>query len=135
MNPLLSHALEASGGLDRWSRTDTITAELSLGGPIWAAKGWSEAVRNLTVTVETQRQRTLISPFTSPDLTLEYDNTLATALDGTAPTGSPQRVVLRDSTGEVVEERTDPRAAFVKMVRSSPWDALHLGYFIGYAMW
>jgi hypothetical protein len=37
--------------------------------------------------------------------------------------------------GAVVEERKSPRAAFAGHERSTPWDRLHLTYFIGYAMW
>ena len=39
----------------------------------------------------------------------------------------------RDST--IVEERSDPRAAFAGHVRETPWDRLHLTYFLGYAVW
>jgi hypothetical protein len=35
----------------------------------------------------------------------------------------------------VVEERSEPRAAFAGHERSTPWDRLHLTYFIGYAIW
>lgn len=136
MNPLLNHVVDASGGLDLWSRTSTITADVSVGGPIWAAKGWSDAaLRDLTVTADTGRQHIVITPFTAPHRSVEFDNTRNTALDGVPATGAPERVVLRDMAGEIVEERTDPRAAFTGMLRSTPWDALHLGYFLGYALW
>jgi hypothetical protein len=35
----------------------------------------------------------------------------------------------------VVEQRLDARAAFKGFLRSTPWDRLHLGYFVGYAFW
>jgi hypothetical protein len=35
----------------------------------------------------------------------------------------------------VVAERESPRAAFAGHERSTPWDKLHLTYFVGYAMW
>jgi hypothetical protein len=37
--------------------------------------------------------------------------------------------------GWSVEERSDPRAAFAGHVRETPWDRLHLTYFLGYAIW
>jgi hypothetical protein len=37
--------------------------------------------------------------------------------------------------GTVVEERSEPRAAFAGHVRETPWDRLHLTYFLGYAVW
>jgi hypothetical protein len=134
-NDLLERVVEASGGADLWSKTSTITVGISIGGPIWAAKGYADALQNLTVTLDTRRQRTVITSFTTPDITMEYDNTRNTALEGVPTTGQPQRVVLRDAQGHTVEERHDPRDAFTGMVRSSPWDTLHLGYFIGYALW
>ncbi|QXE37685.1 hypothetical protein KQY30_29120 [Streptomyces sp. GMY02] len=136
MNPLLNRVVDASGGLDLWSRTSTITADVSVGGPIWAVKGWSDAaLRDLTVTVDIGRQHTVITPFTTPHRSVAFDNTRNTALDGVSATGAPERVVLRDTAGEIVQERTDPRAAFAGVPRSAPWDALQLGYFLGYALW
>ncbi|MFF3752377.1 hypothetical protein ACFYYH_18230 [Streptomyces sp. NPDC002018] len=135
MNALLNRVIDANGGLDLWSRISTVTADVSVGGPIWAAKGWSDALRDLTITVDTRRQYAVITPFTAPGLSVEFDNTRGTALDGVPATGEPERVVLRDEAGRIVEERPDPRAAFTGMLRSTPWDALHLGYFLGYALW
>ncbi|MFD8963945.1 hypothetical protein ACFV0C_02890 [Streptomyces sp. NPDC059568] len=135
MNTLLNRVVDASGGLDLWSKTSNITADMSVGGPIWAAKGWADALRELTITVDTRRQYSVITPFTAPHLSVEFDNTRNTALDGVPATGDPERVVLRDGTGRIVQERADPRAAFTGMLRSTPWDALHLGYFLGYALW
>jgi hypothetical protein len=43
MDALLSEVLAAHGGLEGWSRLTRITAQLSIGGPIWAAKGWPGA--------------------------------------------------------------------------------------------
>jgi hypothetical protein len=34
-----------------------------------------------------------------------------------------------------VAERSDPRAAFDGHVLDTPWDMLHLAYFLGYALW
>ncbi|MYV45181.1 hypothetical protein [Streptomyces sp. SID2888] len=135
MNTLLKQVVDASGGQDLWSRTPTLTAEVSVGGPVWAPKGWAGALRDLTVTVDTRRQHTVIAPFTAPGLSMEFDNTGATALDGVPATGEPQRAVLRDPAGRMVNELTDPRAAFTGRLRATPWRPLHLGYFLGYALW
>jgi hypothetical protein len=37
--------------------------------------------------------------------------------------------------GFIVEERSEPRSAFAGHDRTTPWDRLHLTYFLGYAMW
>jgi hypothetical protein len=51
MDALLSEVLKAHGGLERWSELSRITAQLSIGGPIWAAKGWSGALAQETVEI------------------------------------------------------------------------------------
>src|SRR6202045_4227368 len=45
------------------------------------------------------------------------------------------RVWIERRDGWSVEERSDPRAAFAGHVRETPWDRLHLTYFLGYALW
>jgi len=45
------------------------------------------------------------------------------------------RVWIEHRDGWSVEERSDPRAAFAGHVRETPWDRLHLMYFLGYALW
>lgn len=37
--------------------------------------------------------------------------------------------------GQVIEQRESPRQAFKGHTLTTPWDALHLIYFSGYAMW
>jgi len=44
MNELLDTVLRAHGGLGLWSGLTKITARVSIGGPIWAAKGWPDAL-------------------------------------------------------------------------------------------
>jgi hypothetical protein len=45
------------------------------------------------------------------------------------------RVWIERRDGWSVEERSDPRAAFAGHRRETPWDRLHLTYFLGYAVW
>ena len=45
------------------------------------------------------------------------------------------RVWIERRDGLVIEERFEPRAAFAGHEHSTPWDRLHLTYFIGYAIW
>jgi hypothetical protein len=39
MIPLLELALDAHGGLTRWRQVKSIDLKLSIGGPLWHAKG------------------------------------------------------------------------------------------------
>jgi len=48
---------------------------------------------------------------------------------------TPDRVWIERRDGEIVEERSHPRAAFAGHDRNTPWDRLHLTYFLGYAIW
>ena len=59
MDALLSQVLKAHGGLERWSELSKITAQLSIGGPIWAAKGWPGALAQETVEIDLARERSV----------------------------------------------------------------------------
>src|ERR1700720_830035 len=52
-----------------------------------------------------------------------------------ARSSPPNRVWIERRDGTIVEERSDPRAAFAGHVRDTPRDRLHLTYFLGYAIW
>jgi hypothetical protein len=121
-NPLLEKVLDAHGGLGLWSRLTKITAHLSIGGPIWAAKGWADALVKETVEIETKTERSVFSPFTKPDLRSVFEV-------------APERVTIESADGGVVARRLDARRAFKGFIRSTPWDILHLGYFVGYGLW
>jgi len=120
--PLLEKVLDAHGGLGLWSGLTKITAHLSIGGPIWAAKGWADALVKETVEIETKTERSVFSPFTKPGLRSVFEV-------------GPERVTIESAGGGVVERRVDPRRAFKGFIRYTPWDILHLGYFVGYGIW
>lgn len=122
VNQLLDTVLQAHGDLDLWSGIDKITARVSIGGPIWAAKGWPDTLAKETIEIDTRTERTVLFPFTEPNLRSIFEV-------------GPERVTLLSATGEVTEQRLDARASFKGFLRSTPWDRLHLGYFIGYAFW
>jgi hypothetical protein len=50
-------------------------------------------------------------------------------------TFAPERVVIETTSGIVVHERSNPRAAFAGHTLNTPWDLLHRAYFNGYARW
>jgi hypothetical protein len=74
------------------------------------------------VELDTRREHIGFTPFAGADWTLEFSV-------------NPERVVVRDLEGDVVEERTDPRRSFADYDRNSKWDVPQTGYFIGYAIW
>jgi hypothetical protein len=64
----------------------------------------------------------VFTPFTRPDQQMVFE----------AATDS---VTMQTVGGEPVETLAPARAGFKGMLRNSAWDALHLGYFLGYACW
>jgi hypothetical protein len=51
MSDLLDLALDAHGGLKRWSGVRTLTAKLAAGGPFWGQQGFPDA-EGLAVTTQ-----------------------------------------------------------------------------------
>lgn len=48
---LLTAVLDPLGGLQNWAKATKIIAQMSLGGPFWAARGWPEVYSEQTVTI------------------------------------------------------------------------------------
>ena len=57
MNDLLKLAVEAHGGLKRWSRMQAVTAAASITGEIWRVKSKLDYLKNVIFKVETKRER------------------------------------------------------------------------------
>ena len=117
---LLALAVEAHGGLRRWRELTSITARLSIGGEPCHQKGWAGALDEIAVTIHPHVQHTSFAPFTAPDRRGVF---------------TPNRVAIETTSGDLVSERIDPRAAFDSLDPGARWDALHLAYFIGCAIW
>ena len=123
MDDLLTLVVAAHGGLDRWSRVSRINAHMTIGGPFWEFKGQPGIIAEETVELDAHRQHIVFTPFTAPDRSSVFDV-------------DPERIVVVHSTdGAEVERRDNPRASFAGFDASTPWDALQVGYFTGYAMW
>lgn len=75
---------------------------------------------NVYLTVDLHRQHASYMPFRRPNQHTEF---------------TPERVAIETDTGEIIEERFHPRAAFAGHTQETPWDDLHLIYFVSYAMW
>jgi hypothetical protein len=120
---LLDLAIAATGGWALWKGLRALKVDISIGGPIWAMKGWPpEQTFDQVLTVDTTNEHIVFSPFTRPDRQMVFE----------AATDS---VTMQTLDGEAVEKLTPARASFKGMLRNSAWDAAHLGYFLGYACW
>ena len=120
MNDLATLAIDAHGGLDRWRQLKTVSAHLRQGGVLWNLKGQDGVLDDVHLTVDLRKEWASHRPFGQPDRRSSFQ---------------PDRVAIETSTGDVVEERANPRESFRGHKFDTPWDRLQLAYFAGYAMW
>ena len=124
MDKLLAAVLDAHGGSQRWNQVTELTAKVSLGGVFWAARGWPDVYSSATVTLNPHREHISFTPFTSPDRVSVFDV-------------APERVRIQMQSGELIEERLNPRDSFPTefIDASTPWDAIQVAYFTSAAVW
>jgi N-ethylmaleimide reductase len=66
MSDLLSLAVEAHGGMQRWDEFKTLRTELSVAGAIWSIKQQPGLLTDKIFEIETHAERLTITPFTRP---------------------------------------------------------------------
>ncbi|WP_433761428.1 hypothetical protein [Nocardia sp. CA-135398] len=119
MNDLLASAVAAHGGSDRWNRIRAIRVDAAITGAVWQVKGHSDVLKNIRFEVDTTRER-LTMDFLGRDRRSVFE---------------PDRVVLEQPVGTVIDARDDPERSFDGHQFQTPWDDLHLAYFTGEALW
>ncbi len=121
---LLTAVLDAHGGVENWSKITKITAEMSLGGPFWAARGWPDVYAQTVVTINPQCEHITFAPFPMPG----HMSVLETG---------PERVTITTLDGRIVEERLNPRESFPSSFEpaTTEWDAIQVAYFTSAAVW
>ncbi|WP_216894339.1 hypothetical protein [Nocardia alni] len=117
MNDLLTTAVAAHGGLDRWNRIRAINVDATIGGAFWQIKG--KDMGDVRVEVDTKRER-LSMDFLGRDRRSLFET---------------DRVALQHLDGTVIDVRDDPERSFDGHSFQTPWDDLHLAYFTGEALW
>jgi hypothetical protein len=119
MTELLDLVLQAHGGIERWRSFTTVRATFSSSGGLLPLKGL-DVTPQPTEGVATIHEETLrIDGYRRPDWRMRF---------------TPDRVVIEDKNGEIVEERRNPRESFAGHTLTTAWDILQLAYFNGYAM-
>jgi len=94
---------------------------MSIVGLLWARKGWPEVLKSVRVEADIPGQQLRYKPFTAQGLRSFY---------------RPDIVAIeRADDGTRLQERANPRISFEGHTPTTPWDALQLAYFSGYAMW
>ena len=119
MTELLDLAVRAHGGRDRWRRIRSIRVAASIIGAIWFVKGQGDALKEVVLTAETATER----------LTVEFPGQDKRAIF------EPKRIVIEHSDGTPIVQRDDPEQSFVGQQRETPWDDVHVIYFVGEALW
>jgi hypothetical protein len=119
MNDLLNFAVEAHGGLKRWSQVEAVMVAASVSGEIWRDKSKVDYLKNVILKVETKRERVTMD-FPGQDKRSVFE---------------PNRVEIQRRDGTVVATRDDPEASFQGQERFTPWDDIHVAYFSGEAFY
>ena len=119
MNDLLTLAVTAHGGLDRWRRFSSVQANASVAGVLWHVKGKSDALKDIRVEAHLRAEH-MTTHLVGQDKRLIF---------------TPGRVAVETDAGQVLQSRENPRAAFRDQAFETPWDDLHVAYFNSYALW
>jgi hypothetical protein len=119
MNELLDLAVKAHGGLERWNKVKAIKVAASITGAIWYVKGKPDFLKNVVLTAETRNERLAID-FPGQNKRAVFE---------------PNRIVIEREDGTLIDARDDPEKSFEGQHRETPWDDIHVAYFVGEALW
>jgi hypothetical protein len=119
MKTLLDLAVEAHGGLARWNEVTAVEIEVSITGAIWYVKGQPDVLKNIVMVVETRRERVTTS-FVDQDRRTTFE---------------PDRVVIESGDGTLNQVFDQPETSFAGQTTETPWEAVHVAYFSGEALW
>jgi hypothetical protein len=119
MNELLNLALKAHGGLDRWNKVKAIKVAASITGAIWYVKGKPDFLKNVVLTSDTRNEHVTVD-FPGQDKRATFE---------------PNRIVIETADGSLIESRENPEESFVGQQRETPWNDVHVVYFVGEALW
>jgi len=117
---IIHEAIDAHGGIEYWKSLEALDAEISAGGFLFTAK-FRPLLDHVRMRAYTKEPRFSFFDFPSKGQTSELIGT--------------DRVQILDSSGEIIAQRKDPRAAFHGIRRQFIWDDLDFIYFAGYATW
>jgi hypothetical protein len=119
MSELLNLAVNAHGGLDRWNKVKAIKLAASITGAIWYVKGKPDFLKNVVLTSETRNER----------VTVEFPGQNKRAIF------NPNRIVIETAQGDLIDARDNPEESFAGQQRETPWNDIHVIYFVGEALW
>ncbi|MFD4856360.1 hypothetical protein [Streptomyces atratus] len=92
---LLDLAIATAGGQEHWDTLRGLNVDISIGGPIWATKGWPpDKTFDQILTLDTVKEHIVFTPFTRPDQRMVFD-AAADSVTILARGGIPRRRVDR----------------------------------------
>ncbi|GAA3367391.1 hypothetical protein GCM10020367_67390 [Streptomyces sannanensis] len=96
---LLDLAIATAGGQEPWDTLCGLNIDISIGGPIWASKGWPpDKTFDQILTLDTVREHIVFTPFTRPAQRMVFD--------------AADRVTMQTLDGEPLETLAPARASF-----------------------
>ena len=119
MSDLLTLAVKAHGGLDRWNTLKTVKMQAAITGGIWYVKGRPDVLKDVIMEAETQIEK-LVTTFPGQDKKSVFE---------------PGKISIETAAGAVIEIREKPVTSFIGHTRDTPWDDVHVAYFSGEALW
>ena len=120
MPELLDVAVEAHGGLARWNEVSSIKIDVSIGGAIWDVKGQPDVLNDIVMVADTQRERVTTS-FVGQDRATIFEPDRSSSYNG--------------RMGPSLKPATIPKQSFDGQTADTPWNAIHVAYFSGEALW
>lgn len=120
MIDLAQTVIDAHGGLSTWQKYDEVVAELRQGGALWGLKGQAGVLDQTRVTASLREERASHAPFGDAGRRSHF---------------TPAAVAIESQVGRILEALENPRGSFAGHALETPWSALQLAYFAGYAMW
>jgi hypothetical protein len=119
MSELLDLAVKAHGGLDPWNKVKEIKVAASITGAIWYIKSKGNFLNNVVLTAATRTERLTVD-FPGQNKRARFE---------------PNRIVIETENGTLIEARDNPEKSFEGQLRETPWDDVHVAYFVGEALW
>lgn len=120
MDNLLTHTIEAHGGLENWEKIRQVSARANISGLTWIRKGQPDILKDTYIFVDTKKQFVSYKPVNENWYTSFEPNRVA---------------IILSSEEKTIEELLNPRQSFAEHKRETPWSHLQAFYFASYAIW
>jgi hypothetical protein len=117
---LLDDAIEASGGMARWTKVKRFTLQLSIDGALFSRIGQAGSFKDIVAEGSTETQSVRLTGFTG---------------SGSLGLYQPDCVTIESLAGDVLRTWHNPRQAFFDSVATAKWDELHCVFFCGFSLW